>query len=241
MSTALARRLAKAGPDLSAPSLAVRLGLDSGSGDVSPDHSSRDLPNKTLAHPKRLGDISLRESSRDKASDLQNRCGVKLRCAVPDATRATLRMRFRAVPVAKAFPISTLRVTIGGVVALGPRPEMAGVAAGRMVARVANAGSFRDRSPGQLVSKSVGLARPMDRRREFEHPVPVLVSRGRPRPAGIRSAAAVNLRPEPFFRGRLVQLHARPPSRVAVRSERSRGVRLGGARFSHYSTGGADE
>lgn len=223
------------------PSLAVRLGLDSGSGDVRPDHSPRDLPDETLAHPKRPSDISLRESSRDKASDLQNRCGVKLRCAVSGASRATLGVRSRPVPVAKAFPISTLRVTIGGVVALGPRPEMAGVAAGRMVARMANAESFRDRAPGQLVSKSVGLAGPMDRRRELEHPVPVLVSRGRPRPAGIRSAAAVDLRPEPFFRGRLVQLHARPPSRVAVRLERSRGVRLGGARFSHYSTGGADE
>lgn len=153
------------------------------------------------------------------------RCGLRLGVArVPLAAGHPLRLRVPAIAEPDGRP--PLRVTIGGVVGRSPEPEMLGIDARWVVARVTDEESVRNWPDQEFIGEAVsvdGLPGLI-----AEGAIPIDLAAG-PEPASVR---LLNFRPEALNRGAALGLSVAPeraelPSRVIFPEEGSAAVRTG--------------
>ena len=110
--------------------------------------------------------------------------------------RKHIRFRQFGVGVALSFCLASLLVAVCGVRDVRASEEVCRIATRRVVAAMQDANVVRQVSSGQPGSGAVRASGPSS---SSNHPVAVSVDRARPRPARVRPAGFVHLRPEVTF------------------------------------------
>lgn len=107
-------------------------------------------------------------------------------------TSCTIGLAFGSTPSVAGSPLSR---HVGGVVGASARPQVGGIAARRIVAAVEGALTGGEKAVGHLIGHAMSEARAA-RTGGRADAVSLLIRGSKPRPTGIRTAAAVNLLPK---------------------------------------------